>query len=319
MIARVVYLLVCFCLASFAIQAQVEERRSLSDMLAFVTSLDDMTESKSEINANFKNAIIEELQIEGSYDKSFEELKPYLSILSTPQIRIFTWQVMIDLDTYAYFGIIQSSKDPHSPIVLDDVSDELIISDMMEMSRGDWFGCYYYNMIPHVSNAGDTVYILFGYDSNDRFSNKKIIDVLHVDTLGEVRFGYPLFYHDDGPKYRRVFDADATASTRVNFDADMNMIIFNHLVAGAPEQEGLDIAKSVEVYQEVNGEIILQEIDPTKAIVRPEQGRIMFKPDGSYQGYKLVDGRWVFVDKVFDQISTEAPRPKPLFNSEKEE
>ncbi len=37
-------------------------------------------------------------------------------------------------------------------------------------------------------------------------------------------------------------------------------------------------------------------------------------PDGTYEAYRLNNGKWEYVEKVFDQILDEAPRPSPVLN-----
>jgi len=40
-------------------------------------------------------------------------------------------------------------------------------------------------------------------------------------------------------------------------------------------------------------------------------------PDGSYEAYVLKGKKWVYVDKVFNQVLDEAPRDRPVLEGRK--
>ena len=81
---------------------------------------------------------------------------------------------------------------------------------------------------------------------------------------------------------RIVKEYSSEASVRMNYDPLMEMVIFDHLITqNGPHGEG-----------PVN------------------------YPDGSYEGYKFEEGRWNYVEKVFDQVQDEAPRPFPVLEGE---
>jgi hypothetical protein len=41
-------------------------------------------------------------------------------------------------------------------------------------------------------------------------------------------------------------------------------------------------------------------------------------PDGSYDAYRLDKGKWVYVDKVFDDKQKDVPFPDPILETRKE-
>jgi hypothetical protein len=69
-------------------------------------------------------------------------------------------------------------------------------------------------------------------------------------------------------------------NARMNYDKEMDMIVYDHLVS--------------------------ESNDPSKAYT--------LVPDGDYQGFKWVNGRWTQVDKIFDYKlqDGQAPVPAPL-------
>ena len=80
--------------------------------------------------------------------------------------------------------------------------------------------------------------------------------------------------------YLLEYEKDAKA--RMAYDADMDMIIFDHLVSESNEP----------------------------------QKKFTLIPDGDYEGFKWQDGKWQHVEKVFTQSlqDGQAPRPQPLFD-----
>jgi hypothetical protein len=68
------------------------------------------------------------------------------------------------------------------------------------------------------------------------------------------------------------------AGPRLNYDEEMNMIIIEHLVS----QSGEPNKKSTLV------------------------------GDGDYDGFKWANGKWVFVNKIFKDITPEGKEPVPM-------
>jgi len=48
----------------------------------------------------------------------------------------------------------------------------------------------------------------------------------------------------------------------------------------------------------------------------PGQG-LTYVPDGTYEGYKLEKGLWVYVPKMFHGVLDKAPRPEPKLDGRK--
>jgi hypothetical protein len=118
-------------------------------------------------------------------------------------------------------------------------------------------------------------------------STKKWIEVLSFDDKGRPCFGGPFFSipSDDiktsGSRQARfAIEYKKDGKARMNYDKDLDMIVYDHLIS------------------ETN-----------------EQGKpYTMVPDGDYQGFKWANGKWVLVDKVFDfkLEDGQAPMPAPL-------
>jgi len=156
------------------------------------------------------------------------------------------------------------------------------------LKADQWFGALYYNIRQFETNEGRR-YLLFGYDANTFFQKRKLLDVLSFRE-NKPAFGAPVFATANSQarnpvtKNRLLLQYSAESSIKLNFDELHNMIIFDHLV----EMKGI-----------------------------PGQGMTSY-PDGSYEGYKLQNGLWVHVDKIFDQVNEEVPREEPVLEGRKQ-
>jgi hypothetical protein len=85
--------------------------------------------------------------------------------------------------------------------------------------------------------AGQPIYLLFGFSSKSINSNKKLIDVLSFDDKGNPVFGLPIFYlpseNERGlvPQHRLVLEFKKGIPVSLNYDSNYKMIMFNHLTS----------------------------------------------------------------------------------------
>lgn len=207
--------------------------------------------------------------------------------------RIFSWQFTRDEDYSRQRGAIQMRTADGSlklfPLV--DMSDFTTAPQDSIRTGKNWIGCIYYSIVMKLYN-GKKYYTLLGYDENNMRSTKKWIEVLHFDDNGNPQFGGPFFSiptgdvkaRGTGKQARFVMEYKKDGKARMNYDKELDMIVFDHLV---PED-----GKSDKAYT--------------------------FIPDGDYMGFKWLNGKWVQVDKIFNQSleDGQAPVPKPLKDSD---
>lgn len=182
------------------------------------------------------------LSRKSSFDYQFSA--KYLGNIMSPDstVRIITWNIPYSDGTFEYFGYIQYKKTKDSDMLLIPLKDSSKVIDEPEKAtctNEKWFGALYYEIIP-VETESTKYYTLLGWDGNDLFSTKKIIDVLYFDENGQALFGFDIF---------RNFEARQTAkrvifeySSRVDmllkyFDKD-KMIVFEHLSPIKPQYKG---------------------------------------------------------------------------------
>ena len=217
-------------------------------------------------NANYKlvRTFVKALKIPGSYNFNFDSLKT-ITINRSPdnKFRIFTWHVMNNDGSYRYYGTIQMNSGQGLKLFpLVDHSPEIKRPQDTVFTNERWYGCQYYKIIPVVNSGRQPYYVLLGWKGNTVKSTKKIIEIVYFKN-NKAYFGLPVF---DGSKEfagknRIVFEYSRQASMMLNYNPQEGMIIFDHLAPPDPKMKN-----------------------------RPD----LFGPDLSYDGFKLLNGRWKY-------------------------
>ncbi len=235
----------------------------------------------------FIRTLVRTLKTPYSFNYSFDSLKSISRLYSADSnFRIFTWQFMRDESYYRQRGAIQMRTADGSlklfPLIdMSDFTENPVDSLRTNLN---WIGAIYYGMVTKTFN-NKKYYTLLGYDENNFSSTRKWIEVLTFDEKGQPQFGGRYFvYPNDGikppqPAFRFLLEYKKDGGARINYDPEMDMIIFDHLIS--------------------------ESKDPSK--------KFSLIPDGDHEGFKWKDGKWVYVEKVFDyklqdgQFPMEAP------------
>lgn len=224
-------------------------------------------------DSNFIKMLVRALLIKQSFKYNFTNLQT-VSQQYPPDssFRIFTWQLKKDEYMYLQKGAIQM-RTPDGSLKLIPLFDASMYTGKpvdSVRSKSNWIGAIYYKIIQKT--AGEkTYYTLLGYDNYNIASNRKWLDVLSFNAQGEPVFGGPMIsYKEDTVKKavanRFMIEYKKEASTTFNYNPEMDMIIYDHLISETDEPE------------------------------RKET----YIPDGDFEGFKWKDGQWVHVEKVFN-------------------
>lgn len=233
----------------------------------------------------FTRVFVRALKVPHSFFYGFDSLST-ITIVTPPDssFRIFTWQYAVDEQVTRQRGVIQiNTVDGH--LQLYPLYDQSEYTDAPTDSiRGpkNWIGAVYYKIIQKES-TGKKYYTLLGFDENSFRSTKKWVDVLTFNEDQQPVFGgdYFLFEKTDSnyiqgvKRFNVEFKKEGRA--RLNYDADMDMIIYDHLIS------------------EIN--------EPDK--------KYTLIPDGDSEGLKWENGMWKHVSKVFDYVTKEDQEPHP--------
>jgi hypothetical protein len=255
-------------------------------VLAKAVIVDSLTAGRMRSDSLFTRTLVRTLQVKNSFWYPFDSVLGISKIYAPDSaFRIFSWSISFD-DYYARqrAAIQFRTTDGSLKLVpLRDFSEFTGKAVDSVRSRNNWIGAVYYNIIKTTYN-GKPYYTLFGFDDYSVRSNRKWIEVLHFDDKGQPQFGADFTFNSDSlkraPQKRFYIEYKKEASTFVNYDPDLKLIIFDHLISETDE--------------------------PDKPYT--------FIPDGDSEGFAWKGGKWVHIDKVFDYKleDGQAPVPDPI-------
>lgn len=230
---------------------------------------DESEPERYNANYSFIKTLVNTLKNPFSFNFQFDSLKT-ISIQTAPdkRFRIFSWHVMNDDGSYRFYGTVQmnnpSGKLEMFPLV--DYSPAIKNPKDTTTSNDRWYGAQYYRIISVLNNVQTPYYVLLGWKGNTVKSTKKVIEVLYFKN-GKAHFGMPVFDGDRehiGNK-RIIFEYSRKATMLLNFEPKSGTIVFDHLAPPDPKLSGK---------------------------------HELYGPDFSYDGYKLLNGRWKFVQDL---------------------
>jgi hypothetical protein len=236
-------------------------------------------------DSNFTKILVRSLLLKNSFSFPFDSLKTISRLYSPDSLfRIFTWQVVKDDNYCRQRGFIQMKTADGSLKLfpLRDVSEFTERDTDTIANSAGWIGAIYYRIIAK-EHRGEKFYTLLGYDENNVRSTKKWIDVMWFDDKGMPTFGMNnafSFAKDSVPKpsvNRFLLEYKKDARARVQYDEEMDMILYDHLISETNE--------------------------PNK--------KYTFIPDGDYEGFQWTNGQWLHIDKVFDFKLKDGEAPVP--------
>ena len=276
-------------------------QRKAEDLKAFRASEDSLTalgnimvngrtsSERFEADSQFTRILVRALKIKNSFYYPFDSLEN-VSHLYAPDttFRIFTWEIMVDDDNFRRHGAIQMRTPDGSLKLVPLIDRTKTIDDLMDTvtSNEYWIGNIYYKIV-EKKFQGKPYYTLLGYDENDLSSTRKWIEVMTFDENQKPVFGGKYFTFQAGdpedPKTaisRYMIEYKKGGTARVQYDPDMDLIILDHLESESNE---------------------------------PEKKYTLI-PDGDYEGFRWVNGKWVHINKVFTYKlqDGQAPAPSPL-------
>lgn len=245
----------------------------------------------------FTKGLVKALRVPNSFYYPFDSITTVSKLYSPDSVfRIFTWQLVKDAASIRQKGAIQMRTADGSLklIPLFDNSDDSKRPVDSVRNNLRWIGAIYYKAILKTFN-NKNYYTLLGYDENDMETDKKWIEVLTFDEKGNPQFGGRYFQYPNDelkppqPAFRFCLEYKKDGRARMNYDPELDAIVFDHLIS---EGKTPNAAK-----------------------------RETLIPDGDYEGFKWNEGKWVYVNKLFnykadmqgvDPMVGNPPVPKPL-------
>lgn len=224
----------------------------------------------------FTKILVRALVIPNSYKFNFDSAVTISKVVAPDNsFRIFTWQLMLNEDFFIQRGVIQINTADGSPKLfpLYDRSSSLKKLDDSVRNNNNWVGALYYKIIAKTIQ-GNPAFILIGLDRNNAKTDKKWIDVLRFNPLGKPEFGAQIFnFSKDTGKvqkykpYRFGIEYKKDARVRMNFDEDLNLIVYDHLDS---EEEATNTNKKT------------------------------FVPDGNYEAFEWKNEELIHIPNLYD-------------------
>ncbi len=239
-------------------------------------------------DSSFTRYLVRALRTPYSFSYPFDSIATVSKIYAPDSsFRIFTWQFERDESYFRQRGAIQIKTADGSLKLFPLIDASPFSSTPTDSVRSNlnWIGAIYYSIVQKQYN-GKNYYTLFGYDDNDIGTTRKWIDVLTFTKDGKPQFGGQFFnYPEDSikppqPAYRFCLEYKKDAHPKLNYDADMDMIVFDHLVSETDHQSQ----------------------------------KYTLIPDGDYEGFVWKNGKWNYINKVFTSKleDGQAPVPQPI-------
>ena len=266
--------LTLFWLAGTAFPARAQEnlgkREDTLKKLSFAIVNAEQAGDRFMADSQFVRTLVRALKTPNSFNYPFDSLEA-ISHLYAPDssFRIFTWQFKKDEYVYLQEGAIQM-RTPDGSLKLFPLFDASMFTDRALDSvrtRRNWIGAIYYRIIQKTWQ-GRNYYTLLGFDDFSEKSNKKWMEVLTFGADGEPRFGGPFFsFLEDSirrpTQYRFNIQYKKEAGTRFNYDPQMDMVVYDHLVPEGDEPKNKDT----------------------------------YVPDGDFEAFQWKDGKWLHVQR----------------------
>ena len=265
--------------------------------LANTFTYDSLLDERKKACYAFIPKLVQALKYDNSFYYPFDSLETMARVYAPDSsFRIFTWQLVLPKGHFRYYGVIQMRSSKMKIFPLYDLSDTMTYHAQLTTTNENWYGCLYYNIIARQVNQKQ-VYTLFGYEAADVITRRKVLDILTFDDNGKPKFGAPIFfvkYEEDSMHYKKVdtfsrffIEYKYNAPTVFNYDANMGMIVFDHVAPPNDKAKGATFS---------------------------------YVPDGTYEGFLWHNNRWDWVEKVFTFGINEMdnpPVPAPLFGDPK--
>ena len=234
-------------------------------------------EIREKANIGFLSELKEVMKFKESYVYPFDSLKT-ISRLNPDDnsFRLFNWILPQGNGTNKYFAFIiipNSNNDYNQIIELKHTETDLFNFEITQYNNENWYGALYYKIITPKKKNNHS-YTLLAWNGNYLESIVKIIDVLEIKKQ-KVTFGKDIFVKGEDTTKRIVVEYNKNTSASVNFDADKNRIVLDHLVPLKENQEGFNQ---------------------------------FYVTDGSYDCFLYKNGKWIFKEDV--DVRTNKSLPK---------
>ncbi len=261
------------------LNTNLEKLKFFGDVMVSALDADNRTIAGDQFYSSFKIYIDSKNLFE-------EDLSSFqtISVINTEdaKFKLISWQIEKTSFVFTYHAFVVFPDGSYAEFMDKGELSESI--QYMDVDISEWYGALYYN----IKKVSDTEYLIFGYNGYGQYDHVKVADYLVVDN-NTVRLGAEVFEdrEEEGLYMQRLLiKYSADASVNLNYNPGLDMIVLDHLTPRMGKLQG--------------------------------QGPTLI-PDGTYEGFELVDGKWQYISKLYNHSYGEnnAPRPKPVLDKKK--
>ena len=189
-----------------------------------------------QLNEEFKNALEEAISNSEIFNYPLDSLSKFMSTEKSPDgnFRIFNWNIELSNQRQYYECWILMKN--LTILKLNDFKNEIPEIEYASLDANSWFGALYYSIIPK-ERKNKTVYTLLGWDGNNMFSNKKIIESMTISKKNKIQFGIPIFKYPNGKTKKRVifqYSKQSYMSLKHRQARKQDYLVFYHLMPPSP-------------------------------------------------------------------------------------
>jgi len=198
---------------------------------------------KLEVNSMVKTKLRNYIETKKDYIDDFKNIKNLSTLVSDDKdIFIFTWAINLEKDGFKYFGFVKYYNNNRGIYeILELIDNEEINTEQLQSKffADNWYGAVYYKIIAKKYKKKRT-YLLLGWDANDDFTNKKIIDILYVDKDEEQPiFGKNIIDYNGKNITRLIFEYTERVAMTLKYDEKLKMVVWDHLSPSKQEFKGI--------------------------------------------------------------------------------
>lgn len=271
----------------------------------------DSPNDNERFNANEKllTTMEEVLSLDKSFNYPFTSLKRISNLKSSDnKFRIFTWAIVSHDGKYENFGVLQAkneSTDEYETYILKDKSEEIFNPEMTKTDHQTWYGAVYYELLT-MDYEGRKVYTLIGYDGNDIYTKRKIIDFISF----KPRSAKPIFgatnFYKERDRTRYIFEYNPDAKFFLLWDnqyyEDKNLARKRKpIFRKRPRTSGPNIVQEYMIVYDV--------LEP---MYEGLEGKTQFYISSGYvNGFKFERGKWRLIENVQPRNQKDEPNFKP--------
>ena len=181
------------------------------------------------------------LQKNGSFEYPFDSILPVGKVVSDDKLlRIFTWFAIRSDGSHIQFGIIQYYSNSQKRVLLyplTDKSNSIENPQSSTLTHDNWYGATYFDIVQSKNMYGQT-YVLLGWDGNNIYTKKKLVESLVFSDKGIPKFGIPVFVMGREKFKRVIFEYSRFASMMLKYDDVQDIIVMDHLSPSKPVYDG---------------------------------------------------------------------------------